>query len=476
MLLAVQLPVVDVRPLLAVDTWRHEQPAFPLPDRVYARHTPDHHRANFVAGLGPVRPRLRGRGNAPWPSESYYVDVRRRIVQTRETYTVWGRRQTVRPVYRNFYTDGVVGRLELGFQAALKDQRSEAVLPPLTDRILTSLVRLATPTLGDAGPVPLVHFGRRFAHYLLACTTDRGRGKTEPWWLTAGAPAVIAEVSGDEEQYVITPEGGYEAPGALEHRWRTVSGVRVATWTLRQGDSTADEFRRLRVHVSRLHSDFAAFDAVLSMCAAGRLDATYPPVEAYLTRTADLLTRTKRHGFAQLELLTYVVGAAQSAYQETLAALDLLGGQIGSQELASRLELMHTVLDQSTQLHFQIGELVMAKYETNISGGQQGIVHGGTGDVHARDVTVGGQDLTPLVTALTEAVSELRAALPPDTALTAEDTAEGVRRELELPEAERDKERLGDRLRRLFGIANDAGVAGTALAGAVTAIRAALGF
>jgi hypothetical protein len=120
LLLSVQIPVVDFRPLLAQDTGRHEQPAFPQPDRVFSRGSSQHHRSSFVAGVGPVRPRLKG-GAGPWVSESYYIDVsslvRLRITKLpADSEARYFRiKRLPRPVYRNFHTDGIVGRVEIGF-------------------------------------------------------------------------------------------------------------------------------------------------------------------------------------------------------------------------------------------------------------------------------------------------------------------------------------------------------------------------
>lgn len=477
MLIAVQLPVVDVRPLLDVPTGRHLEPSFPQPDRIFSRESPDHYRTSFVAGLGPVRPRLRGRGNAPWPSESYYVDAKSTIRLRRPVAShKGGQRMAGFPVYRNFYTDGVVGRLEVGFRYRVPQrERPYPLLDRLRPLVLEAPVRVAAV---PASAAELVHFGSRFAAHLLAITTNRSQAvRPQPWWVQAGTPAVIAEVTSDEKG----PDDYYapaaEQAGGLEHRWSRFGGSRISLWTLSQGEATQDEFRRLRVHVSRLHADFTAFDTVLGLCAAGKLDAAYPPVEKYLIRTVDLLVRTKRHGFAQAELMMQVVNAAQSAYADTLSTLDYLGAQIGSPELKERLDTMRIFLDEASRLSIEIGEIVMSKYETNIHGGTQGIVHGGQGDVTGNQVQigVGGEDLNALLAGLTTAIEELRDQLPPDTAVLAEDTAEGVRRELERPEEQRDRERLGDRIGRLLGIAKDAGLTGSALAAAVTAIRMAIG-
>src|SRR5882762_6951223 len=98
-----QISIVDVRPLLAVPTHRHAQPAFPRPDRVYSQRSALHHQTSFVAGVGPVRPRLTGAAG-PRSSENYYVDVASLIRLGRMP-------PGLKPLFRHFHTDGVVGRL-----------------------------------------------------------------------------------------------------------------------------------------------------------------------------------------------------------------------------------------------------------------------------------------------------------------------------------------------------------------------------
>jgi hypothetical protein len=158
-----QLPVVDVRPLVAGNTYRDPRPNWPVPTRRFSRRSPDHHRSDYVRGLGAVRPRLRG-GVAPWLSESSYVDVRNCVrVGTPDRFD--SGQASAKVAYRNFYTDGIVGRLEVCFAFHGWDgHRTD-----LMSRYATQAPTWLRGRRDDA--VPLVGFGRRFAAHLLDVTT-----------------------------------------------------------------------------------------------------------------------------------------------------------------------------------------------------------------------------------------------------------------------------------------------------------------
>ena len=486
--LSVQIPVVDFRPLLAQDTGRHEQPAFPQPDRVFSRGSAQHHRSSFVAGVGPVRPRLKG-GAGPWVSESYYIDVsslvRLRIMKLpsdseAEYFRV---KRLPRPLYRNFHTDGIVGRVEIGFEYDdyLLRGHAESHIP---DEWI-----LDTPThlRGSRQEVPLIEVGPAFARHVLVSTT---RGDPETWWVQAGTPAILTEYPAEQAAGASPARGG-----GLSYSWRRYKGVRMLDWTIFHRGSPADEIRRLRIHISRLHSDFTAFGAVLARCQAGSLDPSFPPLERYLARTAKLLNRPSRHGFQQVGLLATALLPAQDAYSDVLQSLAYLGDWLpygfGGQykEVWQQLRALRASLGLTDSVGgFQIRDLVINvnKNETTISGGTvgavstgsgsaQGAVSTGAGHAEVQVVNPAAADISQLLESLGSEVAKLRPHLSDEDAALADDTVDGVRRELSQSADEQEHARITTRLGRLMTLASKAGAAGSAVAGAITALRAALG-
>jgi hypothetical protein len=486
-LLSVQIPVVDARPLLDQDTGRHARPAFPKPERLFARSSVQHHRSSFVAGLGPVRPRLKG-GAGPWASENYYVDVsslvRLRLTELPDERSVAFFRiaRLPRPVYRNFHTDGVVGRLEIGFDYDETRVRGHAQMHLPRAWVLDAPTHLR----GSGRELPLVEVGAAFARHLLDSTT---RGEPESWWVQAGTPAVVTEYPRGEH-----PPGGYSFAGAdeedgpgslLSYRWGRHKGVRLLDWQIRHGDSPADEIRRLRIHLSRLHAEFTAFGAVLAQIQAGTLDPRFPPLESYLMRTAKLLNRPSRHGFHQVGLLATALLPMQSAYSDVLESLAYLSSSLPvSPLLQGRLDALQASLG-ATAGQFPLKDVVFMEIhnETHISGGTVGAVSTGgdaqgaaTSGPGAAQVTgASAADIGRLLDVLGAEVAGARARLSEEDAALAEDTVDGVRRELDRPAGERDTSRITARLGRLAALAASLGTAGSAVAGAVTALRAALG-
>ncbi|MFC4591047.1 hypothetical protein [Sphaerisporangium corydalis] len=477
MLLSLQIPIVDVRPLLHADTGRDELPMFPHPERVFSRTSAQHHRSSFVAGVGPVRPRLKG-GTGPWASEGYYVDVNSLIrIRTVPPGAKTSRHppgRSPRPVYRNFHTDGVVGRLEIGFGYQQYRTRGHHALAVEETAVLDAPSHLR----GGTREVPLMELGPLFAGHLLASTT---RGDPKSWWVQAGPPAIITEFTPAD---VAHPRYPGTVPEQLTYRWRRHKGVRLLDWHIDHGGTSSGDIRRLRIHLSRLHSDFAAFGAILALCQAGSLDPFHPPLERYLIRTAGLLNRPARHGFHQAGLLAVALAPMQDVYAGVLESLAYLRESTGNPVLRKRLTDLQASLG-SAEGTFILKDLVINVNETNISGGTVGAVSTGAGDAHGAVSTgsgsaqghVGGAgpDIGPLLEALTAEVARLRPHLPGEDASLAEDTVDGVKRELDLPEEKRDKERLTTRFSRLLSLASTAGAAGTAVAGAIEALRAALG-
>lgn len=474
MFVTVLLPVVDVRPLVVGNTYRDPRPDWPVPARRFSRRSRDHHRSDHVRGLGAVRPRLRG-GVAPWLSESSYVDVRNRVrVGTPDRFDP--EQASAKVAYRNFYTDGIVGRLEVCFAFQGWDRTG------LTTRYAT---RAPAWLRGERDhTVPLVDFGPRFARHLLDATTvgdplstgSLNGNELLTWWelqewvMRAGEPAVIAETAGDTT-------GG----ASLRQTWSITDGTRLASWELDQGGADPEEMRRLKTHVSRLHVGFLAAETVLGLCVNGKLDPGHPPVERFLVSTLDTLLRPRRHGFGNAGLLGMVIGHARDVYWDTVATLQNALALLDDDRLRSRVAEYHDLVAGAMaptrrEITIDVKELVMTKYESNISGGVfHGPVNTGSGGAHQHNTGTDAVSLVEALERLRTVVGEMSATLPPEDAVAAEDASAGLAREADLAEDERRRPGILARLSSLTDVATRAGGAGTALAAAVTAVRAAFG-
>lgn len=478
MYVTVLVPLVDVRPLLADATYRDRLPRFPDPDRVYGRESADHHRSNFIRGLGPLRPRLQG-GAPPWLSESYYVDITRQLRVTRQRGDAMqrdGQDLTATPVYRNFYTDGVAGRVEVCFKVL----GAGGARPHRPDKIWR-LATVAPAWLrgGSDQPGPIIGIGPAFARHLLRSTTSAG-ARQESWWVRAGTPAIITEIPWQEQS-----RWHRRLDQRLVHQWVKASGVRASAWEMAQGNGFADEFRRLRVHLSRLHADFVTMQVVLGLTQNGQLDLAHPPAEHYVAKTLSLLLRPARHGYSQSELLTEALQHSAEAHADTLASLKHLTDSAGSQELtdlAGRLTeaLTPTGPDNRQRVFINVRELVMTKYEPHVHGGTfSGPVNFGSGGAH-QQIGPSTEELEPLLDQLYAVYNEFLQTLPDPWGeqpgfWQADRAIDKISEETNREPGQRNKGRLLAGLDSLLALATSLGGAGEALGHATTAVRTALG-
>lgn len=458
MLVIVQVPIVDVRPLLGVPTHRHVQPTFPHPDRVYARRSAFGHQTAFVAGVGPVRPRLRGRAG-PWPSDNYYLDAESSIRFAANS----ARDETSRPLFRQFHTDGVAGRVEIGFHYPRSGPSHRAV----RRTALTTPVHLPG---GDEGP--LMEFGPLFARHLLRSTTDSGRdGQPPSWWVSAGPVAVLTEVDSwavDDSDFSRLDQ---ILSGWLSYAWETYRGTRFLQWMLARPGTSREWSRRMRTGLSRLHADLHAYATIAGACRGGRVNPGESPlVDKYLRRTARRLGALDESTSFDPAFAAAVLDAAEGAYGDVWSMLRDDETAFPPDVRTDPYHLAVTVTDnQRRQPILPTGNT----YNTYISGGTIGAVTTGSGDAHGQ--AAAGTDPRQLVEAIALAVRELRPHLSDDDAVAAEDTVEGLRREVDQSDEERNPERLSQRVTRLLALAAGAGEAGSAVAGAIEAFRTALG-
>ncbi len=472
MLLVVQHPVVDVRELLTTSDHRIDSPKWPQPLRVHPRGSQDDCRTDFIRGLGPVRRRMRG-NPSPWLNESYYVDARNRIVLSKliRSEPQLPFKVRLKPLFRRFYSDGVVGRFEIGFFCDLDFRGLN--LPTVSTAVRATLGVSARIRGGAEAAQPLAHFGPSLASHLLSATTRRTAEGFKPprWWVSASTPAVFLELqqrSKDERP-----------PARLWHTSPIVANTPVSCWTIAEtADPDRELLRRLRVQVSHLHAELAALETVLGFCRSGRL-TTGHGIEDFLDSLCGKLLRKERNGLRQQEYLTEVIDAAHGYYADRIWMLQVLSKQVSSRGLARKLTDTATVLSQALTRppanFYQIveGDLVREKNEIVVNG-PAGVV-GSKSTITVHDVNMGtqGADIADLVKKLMAEVNGLRGTVADEVADQAADTAASVSTELAAKEP--DKPGVLRRLNTLITLASSAGGAGSAVAAAVTALRTALG-
>jgi hypothetical protein len=253
----------------------------------------------------------------------------------------------------------------------------------------------------------------------------------------------------------------------------------VANWRIDQRAADDDVVRRLRIHVSRLHAGLVAAEIVLGLCHSERLDPNHQPVERFLVSTLDALLQPQRHGFSNADLLGQVLGHARDVYWDTVETLRYAMDSLDNPKIRSRAAAFYDLVTQAVdprrqEILVNVKELVMTRYESKISGTINGPVNTGSGGAH-QHIGADSAQLPELLAQLTTALTELSANLPPADAVAAEDAAAGLAREADRAPQDRAKPGIVARLSSLFEIATRAGGAGTVLAAAVTAVRAAFG-
>lgn len=406
----------------------------------------------FVRSLGPLRKRLR-RGVTPWVGESYFVDARRGIRLCASTAGGEAARPDpqLRPVYRRFYSDGVVGRLEIAFR------RGRTGASELDDRAIqawvsqVALTEVRRPIALSEG-TPIVRFGDQLAGCLLEGTTSsRRRPIAVPdWWVRAGNPVVVTELTFDEVGY---DSPLYDALGAefnrledhqaviVDQRWQTIGAKQVSTWTLVASPCGTWEIpRKLRVHALRCHADLEALRAVGRLCGRRRLDPGETAVKDFLDERTKFLLRRRFDEFPQRDLLERIVESVEEGYVDELLAIRSLAGTLGP-GLSGKLDDLSAIVTRAssgaTINVFAVTKGVIVNVTNdnslNISGGTVGAAQAGSGNVQnvggVSQTVAQGADLTALVADLMAAVTSLRGQVPDDVADEGEDLVTAVQEE-----------------------------------------------
>jgi hypothetical protein len=240
-----------------------------------------------------------------------------------------------RCLYRRLYADGAaVARVEVGLSI-----RSDYVFE---NEDLVHLVAgtMQIPVLVDGGRDPvstrLLNAGEPLARRILRCTTSHASGRepvaTQDWWVQAGEPLMLLEYPRGE--VASTPslaravDVSDQKDFVLSYFVSTFEGRRIGTWLLEfPGLTPRDARRRLRIHLSRLHSEREALRNILRLVAEKRIDIggrtqKADRLQEYINDEIRLLQQRRRFGFEQEPILAAAYASQNLVDEGTRASLE----------------------------------------------------------------------------------------------------------------------------------------------------------
>ena len=315
--LVLLFPFADLRGFLGAKTGRLSRPSWPLaePER------------DFVRSSGPVRARPRG-GVEEWAGEELYGNAAQALRLPNHLGDAKFGSGSVRGIvdhtFRRFYSEGTVGRLEVGFRLRVKSSASgvsSLEWLALLREVLEIPVRVRDINQ-QTQTVKLIRAGDILAEHYLAATTDRQlnpQASPQPWWFCAGAPGLVVEYP-RSSPVLLPPHTQHvldvpKAEAALSHAWLKIGNQRFSAWFLAIGKGDSDGVRRLRIHLARLHAECECLKIILiHVKDDGKLDLAKNPassdtIQQYLNDSIRAIEKPERFGLPQ----TVMFNAAREA-------------------------------------------------------------------------------------------------------------------------------------------------------------------
>ncbi|TDF84396.1 hypothetical protein [Pseudomonas sp. H9] len=377
MFLTLQHPFTDLRWLLGPETGRLERPFWPLANP----------RSDFVRSSGRVTHRNRG-GLREWAGEQVFSDASRALLfpDHLRDLSLGGARYyaKIHHALRRYYSNGQFARLEVGLRFNVWGYPSEANADVDKVSLLHSILELPIRACGKAPTAKtlgLVHAGDLLAEHFLFASTTRGV-ETQPWWFSAGSPAIVLDYCrGWGLQQLPLPPHTREVldlPNVgirLSHAWLKIKHQLCSTWIISRGREHGDEVRKLRMHLTRLHTERECLNTVLFQAKdtgklewVGNVERT-EALQRYLNDALRVTERSERFGFDQ----SAMIDVAQRAHE--IASEDLSLHEVRRQVA----EKIVSHLRREQKAHTQIIALEGSKVTTTIFNGP---VNTGGGDIN----------------------------------------------------------------------------------------------
>ena len=332
-----QFPFIDFRSFFNFDeSTRLQKPHWPLakPEK------------EFVRSSGIIKIRHLG-GVNEWSGEDLYANASRAL----RFPNLLGRFRIkwqfgdayISKAQRRFYFNSRVARLEVGLRINLP-----CVFDKATNKDFETLlhnVSVLPVNIRDANrefqKVKLIEAGQVLSQHLLVSTTDLRKASNvalQPWWFSAGAPALIVEYPVDASfkfpvhtRQIINKIPDSEA--TLKHAWLKIEKEHLGVWFFSADEKNPDAIRRLRIHLCRFHAEVECLNIAINRILDGGFDQncgqyTLNSVQDYLNDTIHDIQKSDRFGFPQLEFLEVARQAFDNASPGKSGSLDFMRRQV----------------------------------------------------------------------------------------------------------------------------------------------------
>lgn len=336
MFLVTQFPFSDIRGFVESATGRLTNPTWPIAqvDK------------EFIRSTGSVRRRPRG-GLDTWAGEELYGEASsalkfpnglRQIVLGDNVAP-----ERILRATRRFHSDGAVARLEVGVKLVPLGRRRPTNRPilPLIRQLLDLSVGVGREAR-NGEVIKLFDAGDALAHHFLKATTSHSwirDNELQPWWFSAGTPAIIAEHTEPIElprnaKKVLEIDSGSIT---LSHFWlEEIRRGRFSVWTISNERGDPSALRKLRVHLSRLHAERESLQCVIraikgNLLTTTRASKASDDLQEYLSNTVRVLDRPERFGHDQFRMLYAARSAFAEAFEGETTTLTQMRGQVVAQ-------------------------------------------------------------------------------------------------------------------------------------------------
>lgn len=283
MFFVLQFPFADLREFLGEETGRLIAPMT----------------RNFIRSSGPIMHRRKGcserrKGcSENWDGEDSYcrskLALRFPNHLSERLFSPDSVKATVVDTFRRFYSIRSVSRFEVGLQVRSQSKvdkiSASEWIKLLRDVLYIPMYKRNIPRSNSLGEeqkaqnkqqqrhVELIHARKFLAQHYLAATTNRQVNppvNPQAWWFSPGKPALIIEVDENCSLPYVFPYTKHvldvpEAAASIFHTWLDFDNQQsCSTWFIATGKGDPDAVRRLRINLTRLHTERECLNIALA--------------------------------------------------------------------------------------------------------------------------------------------------------------------------------------------------------------------